>query len=198
MAIIARQHRAPGDIFGVKDGDYTPLCAWADDCLVQWGRGGLVFSPKGNYTTAFFEAFPADRENAGGFIRGEGKDLKEAEEDAFKKYTRQKTCNGKHQWSRQRNGKYWLNGYAHCRVCGAGTSGIFEPVIELGSWRKPVAWWEYSQMTALEDIDDGDREWREANPMSPELVASIRRMKIRARLFGVEEKPNYGDKHEKR
>ena len=67
-------------------GSYTPVCAWPEDCLVQWGDRGLVLRREksgGSYTTAFFEAFPNNPQT---FIRGEGVCIEEAERLAFKQF----------------------------------------------------------------------------------------------------------------
>jgi hypothetical protein len=56
------------------DPEYTPACAWPDDCMVQWGHGIIPAVP-------FFEAFPP-----GTFIRGEGETIAEAERKAFAQY----------------------------------------------------------------------------------------------------------------
>ena len=58
-------------------------CKYDWDCFCQAGEYGLVFSSKGNYSTAFFEAFPKKPEC---FLRGEGKTVEEAEEECWQKY----------------------------------------------------------------------------------------------------------------
>jgi len=37
---------------------YVCLKPWPESCFVQCGDKGIVMSQEGNYTTAFFEAFP--------------------------------------------------------------------------------------------------------------------------------------------
>lgn len=122
MPIVASQHKW-------KDSDHRPLDTWPEDCHVQWGGRGVVLSdkPGGSYNTAFFEAFP----KAGGFIRGEGPTIAEAEAKAFEQYQRSAACD--HLWSR---GKY-TNGGAICRRC-KGFQSVFEPIVRLGGFREPL------------------------------------------------------------
>lgn len=139
MPIIAPQHQW-------KDKEHVPSEDWPTDCMVQWGKRGVVFSQSGSYATAFFEAFPT----SGGFFRGEGADLDSAEEDALQKYKRAIGCEA-HEWSR----KGYTNGGGFCRKCGAfGTP--FKPIVKLGSWDKPLSETEISMvlMGALADIND--------------------------------------------
>lgn len=123
MPIIASQH-------SWKDKYHTPLDSWPDDCTVQWGGRGMVLSdtPGGGYQTAFFEAFPKD----GGFIRGEGKSIADAEKNAFEKFVKISACT--HAWSR----KGYTNGGAICRNCGAFQT-MFKPILKLGSWKEPLS-----------------------------------------------------------
>lgn len=67
MPVIA-DHLQPGSwryeldqkLGGDREG-YVPSETWPEDCMVQWGGGGVVFTGKGSYRTAFFEAFPKAR-----------------------------------------------------------------------------------------------------------------------------------------
>lgn len=122
MPIIAPQHAHVA---------WRPLQEWPEDCYVQWGSKGLVLS-RGSQPrqTAFFEAFLKDAKL--GFFRGEGVTVEDAEINAFQKYRRSSDCD--HAWSR----RTYLNGGAICRRCKA-FSTAFEPVVELGSWRKPLS-----------------------------------------------------------
>ena len=61
-----------------------------------------------SYTTAFFEAFP---KNPSCFIRGEGKNIEEAEESAWKKYQKILTCD--HEMERRNR----TDGYGYCKHC---------------------------------------------------------------------------------
>jgi hypothetical protein len=126
MPIIAPHHHHKHPLS--KDVEYTPSDEWPDDCYVQWGGGGVVLSNKGNYRTAFFEAFP----EGPGFFRGEGATIAEAEKDCLDRYIRFTQCD--HIWGRGR----YLNGGATCRKCGAFAS-VMNPVTELGAYRKPIS-----------------------------------------------------------
>jgi hypothetical protein len=101
-------------------GDYECQQAWPSDTFLQCGDSGLVInrSEKDSYITAFFEAFPKDPQT---FIRGEGKDLEEAELNAFKKFTKIKECHT-HEYTRHGNSEH-----ANCVKCGLFTSDYFEP-----------------------------------------------------------------------
>ena len=122
MPIIASQHQW-------KDKDHVPLAGWPEDCMVQWGGRGVVLSTRtgGTYGTAFFEAFPRD----GGFIRGEGSTIAEAEEKALDQYRRSASC--EHHWAR---GNY-TNGGAICRRC-KGFQTVFSEIVKLGRYREPL------------------------------------------------------------
>jgi hypothetical protein len=114
----------------LKD-EWRPLLAWPEDCYVQWGGSGLVLGrePGESYGTAFFEAFP--KGDSGGFVRGEGPTIEEAEADAHGKWTRASACD--HRFSR----KGYTNGGAICRKCGHFAT-VFKPIVKLGSWAKPI------------------------------------------------------------
>lgn len=105
---------------------YTPICDWPEDCTVQWGGIGGPSFGKPPYTETFFEAFPKD----GGYLRGEGKTFDQAEKACFLKWQKMSQCN--HLWARHGN-----HGYAKCRNCGEGKS-FFNPIVELGAWKKPI------------------------------------------------------------
>jgi hypothetical protein len=87
--------------------------------MVQWGAKGVVISAKGNYATAFFEAFPNDPAT---FIRGEGATVAEAEEKALARWRRHKACAG-HEFER----RGYRNGAGVCKHCGLFNSDAFEP-----------------------------------------------------------------------
>jgi hypothetical protein len=89
------------------------------DISVQGGGSGVVFSKKGGYTTAFFEAFP---NNPSCFVRGEGPTIEEAETACWDKWQKILNC-PKHEMDR-RNRK---DGYAYCKHCSyAGM--VYEPL----------------------------------------------------------------------
>lgn len=126
---------------------YPCQMAWPEDCFVQCGGDGLVFTKKGaledafsnrekmeeaiagvildapvqteHYRTAFFEAFPRNPDT---FIRGEGATIEEAEEKAWNKYQRIVTCTG-HEYEK----RGYKNGGGICKHCGLFSSGVFEP-----------------------------------------------------------------------
>jgi len=123
MPIIARHNQT------YRSEGHVPSEDWPSDCRVQWGGSGLVLERGGGaYATAFFEAFPSE----GGFFRGEGGGLSEAEADCLDKYRRFTCCD--HLWGR---GKY-TNGGAICRRCGAFMTR-FRPIPRLGAWRDPIS-----------------------------------------------------------
>lgn len=153
--------------------DYTPTCAWPDDCMVQWGHGIIPANP-------FFEAFPP-----GTFIRGDGATIAEAEQKAFAQYVSEFQC--QHVWGRHhdRRGTY-LNGAGWCRKCGAFRGKMFNEVFVIGQWRKPLSRWEADWLESLETDDDGmneimDRKYPEE---APRRRKTARLLRIRLNLFG--------------
>ena len=128
---------------------------WPEDCIVQCGGHGLVFTsgslsevledkdkageavaavlgatqPKNSYRTAFFEAFPS---NPICFIRGEGASVEEAEEKAWGKLARIQACPG-HQFDRRGR----EDGYAYCTLCPY-SSTVLEPTTSCKSCGKPA------------------------------------------------------------
>lgn len=174
MARIAAHHK-PGHPLQ-KDGDYVLQQAWPDDCYVQWGGGGVVFSKEGNYRTAFFEAFPGD--NSGGFIRGEGATIADAEAAAFKRWQTEVGC--VHVWGR----RGYTNGGAFCTKCKAFKT-VFEPIVELGAWKARLS------TTELVMIRDGMLRrclWsdRDDDPQSRKVK---RRIALRAVRAGIKLPP---------
>jgi hypothetical protein len=162
MPKIAPQH-------AWKNPEHAPSPDWPEDCLVQWGASGLVLSdkPGGSYGTAFFEAFP----EKGGFIRGEGATIAEAEASALQKFRRESAC--EHLWGRGR----YTNGGAICRRCG-GFQSVFRPIHELGSHKAPLRPFELSM------IVDGMLQ-----PMAGEDRRSLRHARkvfLKARVAGID------------
>lgn len=98
--------------------DYTCVCEWPEDCFVQGGDDGVVVSKKGNYQTAYFEAFP---KNPDCFIRGEGKTMEDAEREAYDKLVRYSSC--EHEFEKAKN---YSNGMGKCKHCGM-MKVVFEP-----------------------------------------------------------------------
>lgn len=155
-----------------READYTPTCAWPDDCMVQWGNGIIPATP-------FFEAFPP-----GTFIRGEGATIAEAEAKAFAQYQSEFGCN--HVWGRhhERRGTY-LNGAGWCRKCGAFRSRMFREVVVLGHWRKPLERWERDHLRS----EETDHELNEVMDRKYPEDAAARRLRqrvlrLRLNLFG--------------
>jgi hypothetical protein len=96
---------------------------WPEDCKVQGGGRGVVFTNSTSYRTAFVEAFP------GTFIRGEGKTIAEAEDACWVKYERLAACPHDQGFDR----RDYVNGSGFCRRCGtwfaSDTTG-FDPLPE--------------------------------------------------------------------
>ena len=148
-----------------KDKEYQPRHDWPGDTLVQWGGNGVVLG-KNSYTTAFFEAFPDKSVTvAGGFIRGEGKTIAEAEDDAFAQFTKEASC--QHLWGRE----HYRNSGQLCRHCRAFRCDQLKEVVILGRHRKPLEWYQ------VHDLEmDSDSAW-------------VRILRLRAKLFGITERP---------
>ncbi len=128
---------------------------------------------KDPYVTAFFEVFPGENSKSGGFIRGEGKTISEAEDAAFQKHVKRSDCD--HLWGRE---KYRNTGQM-CRFCRAFRCDHIPPVVELGHHRKPLSRFEASWVKDLEE-DSDDREYLNNDPQMRALV-------LRLKLFGVNE-----------
>jgi|TARA_B110000196_G_C21139312_1_gene662923 hypothetical protein len=93
--------------------------------FVQGGDSGIVFSRRKSYTTAFVEAFPKIN-GMGTFIRGEGEDVKSAEDACWEKYQRMLKCDD-HEWDRNVDGTLRDDGYAQCKKCKMATSDALLP-----------------------------------------------------------------------
>lgn len=103
---------------GCDSGDISAQQAWPDGCFLQGGDKGVVVSLKKgtSYRTSFCEAFP----NINGiktFVRGEGKNILEAEQDCYSQYEKMRTCEA-HEFSREVRGILRRDGYAICIHCG--------------------------------------------------------------------------------
>ena len=99
--------------------EYTCTYDWPNDCFIQGGSDGIVFSKNGNYRIAYFEAFP---KNPKCFLRGEGETLKDAEENCYKQFLKVTSCE-EHKFIRS---KGYHNGMGTCTKCGLMTV-VFEP-----------------------------------------------------------------------
>jgi hypothetical protein len=109
----------PGLLIPRGDGAVTHH-EWPEDCGIQGGTHGVVFRPNAPpYQTAFFEAFPS---NPITFIRGEGKTVEAAEDQAWESWQRYLACPG-HDFEKRR----YRNGGGICRYCGLFKSDAFEP-----------------------------------------------------------------------
>lgn len=84
--------------------------------LAQGGSRGVVFSPKGNYRTAFVEVFGDEI----GFIRGEGNTLQEAADSAWEKANAAFSCK-EHEYEP----RGYMNGAGFCIHCNRFESGVF-------------------------------------------------------------------------
>lgn len=126
------------------------LCArpWPAECFVQAGGHGVVFTagtmnkladdPMGaiedgaaiesgdkslGYMTAFFEAFHED-DNLGGFVRGEGSTVFEAEDATWRQMESYAKCG--HPEGFERRG--YSNGGGFCKSCRMWKSRAFDPI----------------------------------------------------------------------
>lgn len=159
------------------DPDYTPVCAWPEDCMVQWGHGIVPAVP-------FFEAFPK-----GTFIRGEGADIAAAEASAFEQFQRDLACD--HQWGRTRyyksgNTQAYTNGAAFCRKCGGFRGSMFPPIHTLGHWRKPLSRWEAEHLESMETDHELNEQMDRKYPQEREdRKKRARVLRFRLNLFGL-------------
>lgn len=128
-----------------RNDNHTPVCAWPEDCYVQWGATGIVFTQqeKGSYKTAFFEAFPTDPKT---FLRGEGASIEEAERKAFAQFEKHQAC-ANHEFER----KGYTNGAGFCKHCGLFASRMFEPIEDPNP--KPKSRLETLLLGLVEDED---------------------------------------------
>jgi len=149
------------------------VCAWPGDAQVQWGAHGVVFEEKvlKSYDWAFFEAFPSKHSNAGGYLRGEGKTIEEAERACFSKYERQLLCS--HIMGRED----YDNGGMICRRCRAFKSSILPPIAKLGEWKRPVSETIASMHRTLNAISEDN--------MPAERKRRQRHISLRIKHFGI-------------
>ena len=128
-------------------------CKYDWDCFCQGGSDGIVL-PKGSlnkifdsnsgslsalvegvknkesYTTAYFEAFP---KKPSCFLRGEGKNIEDAEEKCWQKY--QKLINCDHEMERRDR----TDGYGYCKKCSYAHM-VFEPLTKCCKCGIPTAY----------------------------------------------------------
>lgn len=109
--------------------EYPTLHDWRNEhgkaIYLQGGDSGIVLSKNKPYRTAFFEAFPTIH-GYSTFIRGEGQNIKEAEEDAWKKYQTQLAC-VQHNFTRTYRGKHRTDGFGQCINCNMTSSEALPP-----------------------------------------------------------------------
>lgn len=151
---------------------YRPVCSWPAEATVQWGRRGVVLSQSAtrpSYATAFFEAFPAE----GGFFRGEGASLEQAERDAWGRYARTRGC--AHVWGR----RGFTNGLGTCLKCGMKKK-VFRPVTRLGAWADPPSALDLQMV-----LSGGLRPMGDPRVDTPDSRHHARRTELRLRRAGV-------------
>lgn len=127
-----------------SDGVYQCKYPWPDDCHVQCGGDGIVFTGKTieeafsdpetsigqtagvvdlpeehGYRTAFFEAFPR---NPNTFLRGEGETTELAEQSAWEQYQKHSACD--HPEFEKRG---YTNGAGFCVQCDMFSSRHYAP-----------------------------------------------------------------------
>lgn len=100
-------------------GEYKCHQEWPEDCYVQCGGGERILVDGIYHNTAFFEAFPKDPKT---FIRGDGRNIEEAEATAFASYLKYKEC-PKHEYKRRDNSEH-----GNCINCGMFSSNCLAPV----------------------------------------------------------------------
>jgi hypothetical protein len=138
--------------------DYECKHPWT--CFVQCGDDGVVFAGTDSYRTAFFEAFPKDPNC---FVRGEGKNVEDAEDACWKKYEAIRSC--KHDMERRNR----TDGYGYCKHCSYSTM-FFEPITRCRICDKPANYTQdssgrtyckpHSRMMPRKDRNKYDRHGR--------------------------------------
>jgi hypothetical protein len=100
----------------------TTQYAWPEDCMIQGGTHGTVFSrTRPTYTTAFFEAFPRNPDT---FLRGEGETVTDAEHDAWQKWQRILNCPSPTGHEYETRG--YRNGSGFCKHCNLFMGNVFD------------------------------------------------------------------------
>lgn len=125
---------------------YECIFAWPENCFVQGGDGGVVFTEcklektlmdpvdavttivtgegkHKHYRTSFFEAFPKIPDT---FIRGEGATIEEAEAKAWQQYQHFLSCKGPNGHEFEARG--YRNGAGFCKHCGMFGSDTIPPI----------------------------------------------------------------------
>lgn len=112
------------------------------DIFIQANDKGLVIG-KEPYTTAFFESFPLKT-----FIRGEGKTIEEAEENAWNTYQQYLKC-PKHEYKQIKESHH----RGQCIHCGIEHSYIYKLKTQCKECKKTDAIFYFSDYILNKDID---------------------------------------------
>lgn len=104
--------------------EYVAKYNWGKT-FIQGGDSGIVLGKASSYNTAFIEVFPTIGEHST-FIRGEGKTVREAEENAMLKVKRTESCS-QHIFTRKVNGTHRTDGCGVCTECGLFSSNALDP-----------------------------------------------------------------------
>jgi hypothetical protein len=157
--------------FGGQEGMYDCHYEWPDNCSVQGGSGGVVFTKNGAYETAFFEAFPKEPKT---FIRGEGKSVEEAEKSAWEQYQKIVNC-ATHEFER----RGYTDGTGFCKHCDFQDSNAFEPQQYCKICNSPTNWrsskkkeWYCKQHEDLIPEED-QYSWQKKDASSKDILAML-------------------------
>lgn len=161
-------------LYGSEEEEQVYDCQYDwEDTSVQCGDSGVVFTPEGAYSTAYFEAFPKEPRV---FIRGEGKTVQEAETEAWETYQRYVNC-PQHEYERK-----GTNGDGVCQHCCLQQPDVFEPeqtCVICGTptnWRKSKKNEWYCKEHG-EDIPDEDRyPWQNREQLKTDPIGMMFRM----------------------
>lgn len=145
---------------------------WPEDCYVQGGDRGVVLSEKGNYRTAFVEAFP---NNPKTFVRGQGATVQEAETKAWEKYQRIVNCPG-HEYERRGA----TSGVGYCKHCDHTNTEAFEPTTKCIVCNTPTNWTAdkhdnyycetHENDIPEEDLTESEKHWRRMDAIHDKMV----------------------------
>ena len=163
-----------GNYHTYVDGHVEAQYEWVPGTYLQAGEKGLVVSRtpgKPSYTTAFVEAFPPE-ESGGGFFRGEGATVAEAETSAWNQYKLSIDCIG-HEWEP----RGYKNGGGFCKHCKKFGSNVFTGE-QLGQFC--VTCGEGTIWGQIKDENEVDRWFCEEHSVEP-------RKALYERLLAMEE-----------
>lgn len=111
--------------------EYVAKNDWGKE-YIQGGESGLVLDGKDSYNTAFIEVFPTIN-GYSTFIRGEGKTMRDAEEEALQKVKRMEACKT-HDFER----KDRKDGSATCKKCKLFSSTALPPLTTCAICKTPT------------------------------------------------------------